>query len=116
MEVVLPLLTPVIQSISLSDISAQVLNLISRQNEEPVIEKPSLKHTPQSDHKSDIQLELEQIEEKLRTVQLSLEILTGVCASLPEPQPVIEAETDGNANGDVPDDVSGKTSLIADVV
>lgn len=30
---------------------------------------------------------MERIENKLRTVRLALEILTGVCATLPDPEP-----------------------------
>lgn len=36
--------------------------------------------------------ELERIEAKLRNVQLSLEILTSVCATLPDPEPSAEEE------------------------
>jgi hypothetical protein len=50
------------------------------------MEKLSLKNTPKSDHKSAVEIELERLEAKLRTVQLSLEILTGACATLPEPE------------------------------
>lgn len=107
-EVVLPLLTPVIQNVALDNISVQVLNLISRQSEETVVDKPSLKHTPKSDHKSEIQLELERIEETLRNIQLSLEILTDVCATLPEPQSSPEGENmDNDADDDDNEDVSG---------
>ena len=37
---------------------------------------------------------LERIERRLRVLQLSLEILTGVCATLPEPEPVEEEMED----------------------
>jgi len=70
---------------TISDISAAAQNLITAQNNEPQIEKLSLKHTPKSDHKNSAEIELEKIETRLRTVQLSLEILTGVCATLPDP-------------------------------
>lgn len=59
----------------------------------PQIESLSLKHTPNSDHKSPIELELERFENRLRTVQLGLEILTSVCATLPDSE--IPAEDDG---------------------
>ena len=49
------------------------------------MEKLSIKG-PQSDHKSDIERQLDALESRLRTVQLSLEILTGVCATLPDPE------------------------------
>ena len=47
---------------------------------------PELKNTPALDHKSSDEIELERIEGQLRTVQLALEILTSVCASLPDPE------------------------------
>jgi hypothetical protein len=40
-----------------------------------------------TDHKSAAEVELERIEGRLRTVQLALEILTGICARLPDPVP-----------------------------
>jgi len=50
----------------------------------PQIENLSLKHTPKSDDKSPIELEFERFENRLRTIQLGLEILTSVCATLPD--------------------------------
>jgi len=70
---------------TIPDISAAAQNLIIAQNNEPQIEKLSLKHTPKSDHKTAAEIELEKIETQLKTVQLSLEILTSVCATLPDP-------------------------------
>jgi hypothetical protein len=49
-----------------------------------------------SDHKTTIEVELEGLENKLRTVQLALEILTGACATLPEP---VAGETDDSVEG-----------------
>ncbi|KAL4070726.1 ARM repeat-containing protein [Scleroderma citrinum] len=82
---VFPLLQPVISSVSLDTVVEQVQGLVTRQSEPPEIEKLSLKHVPKSDHKSPIKLELEHLENRLRTVQLALEILTGACATLPDP-------------------------------
>ena len=42
------------------------------------------KHGPKADHKSETEIGLERVETKLRAVQLALEILTGVCATLPD--------------------------------
>jgi hypothetical protein len=42
------------------------------------------KHRPKTDHKSETKICLERVETKLRAVQLALEILTGVCATLPD--------------------------------
>lgn len=60
--------------------------------EPPQIEKLSLKNAPKSDHRSDTEVELDRLENKLRTVQLALEILTGVCATLPDPEPIPELQ------------------------
>ncbi len=60
----------------------------------PEMQKLSLKGGPKSDHRTPAEIELAQIERKLRTVQLSLEILTGVCATLPDPEPVVEGGDD----------------------
>ncbi|KAJ6589162.1 armadillo-type protein [Mycena capillaripes] len=86
-DIVLPQLQPVISSISLVDASTSALQLISEQMSTPDIEKLSLKNTPKSDHKSPTEIELERLEGRLRTVQLALEILTGACATLPDPEP-----------------------------
>jgi hypothetical protein len=51
---------------------------------------------PQSDHKTATEIELERLESKLRTVQLALEILIGVCATLPDPGPELGAEDPDN--------------------
>lgn len=93
-DVVLPLLLPVISSVSLPDISNAVQELVHKQTSEPQIENLSLNHAPKSDHKSSIELELELLESKLRTVQLALEILTGTCATLPDPEPYTPANED----------------------
>ncbi|KAF8921881.1 armadillo-type protein [Mucidula mucida] len=84
-EIALPLLQPVIASTSLQDTSSTVQELATRQANEPEIEKLSLKNTPQSDHRSPIEIELDRLENQFRTVQLALEILTGTCAKLPDP-------------------------------
>jgi hypothetical protein len=59
-----------------------------------------LDHTPKSDHKTTIEVELEGLENKLRTVQLALQILTGVCATLPDPEVGVE-EGDGGNEGNL---------------
>lgn len=68
--------------------------LSPKANDPPPIEKLSLKNTSKSDHKSQTELDLERLENKLRTVQLALEILTGACATLPDP--VSGISTDDN--------------------
>ncbi|KAJ7208068.1 armadillo-type protein [Mycena pura] len=91
-DIVLPQLRPVITSISLADASASALQLISQQSSMPEVEKLSLKHTPKSDHRSPAEIELDRLEGRLRTVQLALEILTGLCATLPDPEPEMPSD------------------------
>ncbi|KAH7881058.1 armadillo-type protein [Lentinula edodes] len=93
-DITLPLLQPVISSVKLPEIASRAQQLVDGLALEPQIEKMSLKNTPKSDHKSSSELELEQLEANLRTVQLALEILTGVCATLPDPSAGIEGETE----------------------
>jgi hypothetical protein len=50
-------------------------------------EKLSLKGTPKSDHRTPEEIELDRLELQLRTIQLALEILTSVCATLPDYEP-----------------------------
>lgn len=51
------------------------------------MEKPSSKGIPKSDHQTPVERELDRVEAQLRNIQLSLEILTSVCATLPDPEP-----------------------------
>lgn len=84
-EVLLPVLAPVIASASLQDASTTVQRIVQTQADQPPpVDKPSIKGA-QIDHKSAETLELERIEARLRAVQFALEILTGVCATLPDP-------------------------------
>lgn len=64
-----------------------------------------------SDHKSSSEVELARLEGTLRTVQLALEILTGACATLPDPEAdvlpkegeddSVEVDDDGKLKGTV---------------
>lgn len=47
----------------------------------------SQQNIPTPDHKSPTDVQLGELENNLRTVQLALEILTGACATLPDPGP-----------------------------
>ncbi|KAH9854273.1 ARM repeat-containing protein [Lenzites betulinus] len=85
-DVVLPTLEPVLSSTDLQDAAQAAQQAIDQQESIPQLENLSLKHTPKSDHKSPSELELERLETQLRTVQLALEILTGMCATLPDPE------------------------------
>ncbi|KAJ7076033.1 armadillo-type protein [Mycena belliarum] len=103
-DIVLPQLQPVISSISLVKASTSALQLIEQQAASaPDIEKLSLKNTPKSDHKSQPEVELERLEGRLRTVQLTLEILTGACATLPDPDPHVPPDEDDEGDEDIAD-------------
>ncbi|KAL0068606.1 hypothetical protein AAF712_004322 [Marasmius tenuissimus] len=105
-EVVLPLLQPVITSVSLPDVATAAQQLVDRIAAEPLsVEKLSLKHAPKSDHKSSHEVELEQLEGKLRSIQLALEILTGVCATLPDPSVDVPVQEEEEEDGDGDDDM-----------
>ncbi|KAG2338386.1 ARM repeat-containing protein [Suillus weaverae] len=118
-EIVLPLLQPVVASASLTESSGLAENLMVKLAlEPPQIEKLSLKTAPKSDHKSDTEVELDRLENKLRTVQLALEILTGVCATLPDPDPISEvqegepdAEEDEDNDVEIEEDVTDGMAL-----
>lgn len=117
-EIVLPLLQPVVASVSLTESSALAESLVTKiALEPPQIEKLSLKNAPQSDHRSDTEVELDRLENKLRTVQLALEILTGVCATLPDPiseaqEGVPDAEEDDEDNdAEIEEDVTDDMAL-----
>ena len=116
-EVILPALHPVLSSISLQQVSQNVQDLVAQeviriyqqclfyltflQDAIPAIDKLSIKNAPQSDHKSPPELELERLELQLRTIQLSLEILTSICATLPDPDPVQDdVDVSGEADGE----------------
>ncbi|GJE89540.1 fungal symportin 1-like domain-containing protein [Phanerochaete sordida] len=98
-ELILPTLLPVISSVSLSEISQRVQELIAQEDAVPEMEKLSLKGTPKSDHKSPAELELERLERHMRTVQLAVEILTGVSATLPDPEPEVEDDAEAQDDG-----------------
>lgn len=110
-ELVLPTLLPVISSISLPEVSQRVHELIAQEDAVPEMEKLSLKHAPKNDHKSPAEIELERLERRLRTVQLAVEILTGVSATLPD----LELEPDGeeDAHDDI-DEMDGDEDAMSD--
>ncbi|KAI0778843.1 ARM repeat-containing protein [Trametes elegans] len=85
-DVVLPTLEPVLSSVDLQEVAQAAQQAIDKHESIPELESLSLKHTPKSDHKTPSELELERLETRLRTVQLALEILTGMCATLPDPE------------------------------
>ncbi|EJC98665.1 uncharacterized protein FOMMEDRAFT_128966 [Fomitiporia mediterranea MF3/22] len=107
--VILPLVLPILSSISLKEASERVTELVQGIDEEPNVDrnKTSLKNAPKSDHKSPSERELEGIEAKLRNVQLGLEILTGICATLPDPEPASEEGDDEDEDVDIDEDENG---------
>ena len=66
----------------------------------PQIESLSIKHTPKPDDRPPLDLDLERIENRLRTIQLGLEILTSVCATLPDPEILPEGDPGDEAGKD----------------
>ncbi|KDQ15679.1 hypothetical protein BOTBODRAFT_108287 [Botryobasidium botryosum FD-172 SS1] len=105
--IIVPFLVPLL-SIPLEDLATRAHTLASQ----PVYtlpRAPGLNQTPKSDHKSAAEQELERIEMRLRTIQLALEILTTVCARLPdptEPEKGSDSEMDDAVNpGDDDDDI-----------
>ncbi|KAF9024118.1 hypothetical protein BDZ89DRAFT_1069368 [Hymenopellis radicata] len=115
-EIALPMLQPVIASISLQDISNSVQELATRQASEPEIENLSLKNTPQSDHRSPIEIELDRLENQLRTVQLALEILTGTCAKLPDPDVTKHDDEKEDDEEDIAEDAEEDTTAMEEEV
>jgi len=114
-DIVLPTLEPVLSLVSLPKAAEVVLELIAKEDSIPQLEKLSLKHAPKSDDKTSSQIELERLETKLRTVQLALEVLTGVCATLPDPEPASPhgdaADGDDDESGD--EEHSGEACLLS---
>ncbi|KAM5539986.1 hypothetical protein V8D89_006489 [Ganoderma adspersum] len=102
-DVVLPTLEPVLNSIDLQEASQAAQHALANQESIPQLENLSLKHTPKSDHKTASELELERLETRLRTVQLALEILTGMCATLPDPE-MFSGATNADGQDDNEDD------------
>lgn len=83
-SVIMPRLLPQL-SYDLCAISDKVTQLLSQLPDTDIRKiKPSLQHVPRSDHKLPAEQELGCIEETLRLVNLTLEILTGICAKLPD--------------------------------
>ena len=60
------------------------------------MEKLTLKPIPKNDHKRPAEIELERLERRLRTVQLAVEILTGVSATLPDSDPEADGSEDAH--------------------
>ncbi|KAF8684622.1 ARM repeat-containing protein [Rhizoctonia solani] len=100
-SIALPLITPLL-SYSLDGAVEEVKNTLANPPA-PAPQNNSLKFAklPKSDDKSPAEILLERIERRLRVLQLSLEILTGVCAQLPDPEPVPEELEDEDEDADM---------------
>ncbi|KAI0299778.1 ARM repeat-containing protein [Russula brevipes] len=96
-EIILPVLVPVVSSVSLRGATETVRDLVLDQQARHDESTPSQQQ--KSDHKSETELGLERVEAKLRAVQLALEILTGVCATLPD------ADLEIGADGEIEDEL-----------
>ncbi|KAF8518620.1 armadillo-type protein [Gautieria morchelliformis] len=91
--IVLPLLVPRL-SLNLEEVTASVMQLLqSLPEQDAPLTNPSLEHVPRSDHKTSSQVELGYVEETLRITLLALEILTGICAKLPEPDTTLDEDS-----------------------
>ncbi|CAE6442616.1 hypothetical protein ACGC1H_007560 [Rhizoctonia solani] len=99
-SIALPLITPLL-SYSLDEAVGEVQKTLVDPPAPPP-QNNSLKFAklPKSDDKSPAELVLERIERRLRVLQLSLEILTGVCAQLPDPEPITEEIVDDDEDMD----------------
>jgi len=91
--VILPFLVPLF-NINLPEISTNVEQLVTTQASE---KKQPVITGAKSDHRSESEVQLERIETKLHTVQLALEILTAICAQVPESAPLTEEEEEEGA-------------------
>lgn len=114
-EIFLPVLLPAVTSVPLQEATDVVRGFVQSQSEKPEGGDRDPKHPPRPDHKSEEELGLERVETSLRAVQLALEILTGVCATLPDPdlEPSVEAEEIEDevfADGDADDNAMNETT------
>ncbi|KAG8896017.1 hypothetical protein FRB99_000220, partial [Tulasnella sp. 403] len=80
--IAVPLLVPLL-GYSLEDASARVQELVATDEKG----SKNLDLTPGTDHKTSAEEELARIESQLRTIALALEIMTTVCAKLPDLDP-----------------------------
>ncbi|KIY50621.1 ARM repeat-containing protein [Fistulina hepatica ATCC 64428] len=106
-DVVLPLIQPLLDSVSLADAasSAQALATQVALFPNPESTHPAKTRPPKSDHRSPEEIELERLESHLRMLQLALEVLTGVCATLPD-------DVEVTANGAKEDDGEDRTQNV----
>ncbi|CEL56135.1 putative ARM-like repeat-containing protein C1703,03c OS=Schizosaccharomyces pombe (strain 972 / ATCC 24843) GN=SPBC1703.03c PE=4 SV=1 [Rhizoctonia solani AG-1 IB] len=100
-SIALPLITPLL-SYSLEEAVEEVKKtLVDPPTPAPQNNALKFAKLPKSDDKSPAEIVLERIERRFRVLQLSLEILTGVCAQLPDPEPVPEEVEDEDQDADM---------------
>lgn len=118
--IILPFLLPLLTLDPANSVET-VQSLLSTQEKE-VLEKQQvvLKNGAKTDHKTKAEVELERIESELRAVKLALELITGICAELPDPEEgdedeEIEEEDDEEEwESDREDDITMEHELVAD--
>ncbi|PVG00960.1 ARM repeat-containing protein [Serendipita vermifera] len=92
--VILPFLLPILPP-NLMDHVTQVQGLLVMQENEAIgKQQPILKNGAKSDHRSHAELELDRIESELRVLRMTIELITGICAELPEPDDDTEVISD----------------------
>jgi hypothetical protein len=84
--IILPFLLPLISFDLATSVSTVQSLLLTQENEVIAKQVPVLKNGAKSDHKSTADVELEWIETEMRTVKFALELITAICAELPEPE------------------------------
>ncbi|KAH7338936.1 armadillo-type protein [Rhizoctonia solani] len=108
-SIALPLITPLL-SYSLDDAVVEVQKTLADPPAPPA-QNNAMKFAklPKSDDKSPAEVILERVERRLRVLQLSLEILTGVCAQLPDPEPateeIVDEDEDMDEEGEFEDEI-----------
>jgi hypothetical protein len=93
-SIILPFLFPLL-SLNLSETVSQVQSNLSLQEKEALSkQQPVLKNGATSDHRSNSGIALDRIESELRAVKLALELITSICAELPESSNLEEIENE----------------------
>jgi hypothetical protein len=83
--IILPFLLPLLSLDLVASVTTVQSLLLAQESEAIAKQAPVLKNGAKSDHKSTADVELEWIEAEMRTVKLALELITAICAELPEP-------------------------------
>jgi hypothetical protein len=92
--VILPFLLPILPANLMDHVTQVQALLVMQENEVIGKQQPILKNGAKSDHRSHAELELERIESELRVLKMAIELITGICAELPEPDDDAEVVSD----------------------